>query len=98
DFHVTGVQTCALPIFLLGFPVTHFLPEIQAFFPCYDASRSIGFRETSGCYRNAKKQIFFHMPVVMDTGKHASGKCVPGPDGTFRSEERRAGKERRSRG
>src|SRR5690606_40474622 len=88
DFHVTGVQTCALPIFLLSI-----------FFTTFNISNSPGAVE-----------IFIHITLVyierFFVSNHSNNSPVyfwPGLLEFFkyllqgRSEERRVGKECRSR-
>src|SRR5690606_40896008 len=87
-FHVTGVQTCALPISFVG--VVSVLPS--------SAKRQIQTCSSCGCWR-------FGLPRVPDS-RPKSGEIVATPQERAgfndnrrmaRSEERRVGKECRSR-
>src|SRR5690606_40727011 len=95
DFHVTGVQTCALPIF--------FDVAVEQFNIAADV---INLSENMrGILSHCNRETIVNFPVEMDDGSvqmftgyrvhHNSG---PGPTKGGRSEERRVGKARRSRG
>src|SRR2546429_2821579 len=79
DVAVTGVQTCALPISLLGFPPG---PGLPLFF--FELGAPLGLSEL-----NAHQVAAVHMDD--------SGTDLPAHLARRRSEERRVGKECRSR-
>src|SRR5690606_39296193 len=97
DFHVTGVQTCALPIW-----VEHRLEGIR---PLEDAVRDETARH--GAVRDAPcPEARRDMKMVgrrggrADEGQAIDGEEIlvrPAPAGHLRSEERRVGKEGRAR-
>src|SRR5690606_39380635 len=97
DFHVTGVQTCALPILANSSMLV--LPSTTT-----SASRSL--RRTVESYGGIHPSSVFdpHVvgtPLVVSTSLRASGTPASGEAGgrpaAMRSEERRVGKEGRSR-
>src|SRR5690606_40716845 len=91
DFHVTGVQTCALPILSRN-------PHPRR--PPFPARVAFTSRR---CLRSVRKEIFFLMNTINDalvhglTGSQALLARYTS-DLSARSEERRVGKEGRSRG
>src|SRR5690606_40916833 len=93
DFHVTGVQTCALPISRSqiwqaqtpqGFP-------LDALLRCHERAQSAGWSVTDDA------ELFERcgLPVVLIEGDRENIKITRPED--LRSEERRVGKERRVR-
>src|SRR5690606_39744238 len=98
DFHVTGVQTCALPIFLdKESTATSFLPGT------YLGSKSI-FNIGAGFYTNKEALLSQPEEGVFKTHDQLNlgiDAFVEVPIGVkekeMRSEERRVGKERRDR-
>src|SRR5690606_40369968 len=83
DFHVTGVQTCALPISRPHY-IAYFDRSVFTVVASNSLNGIIGRGDVSVC----SMSVFFHQP----TSCHAP--CLwP----TFRSEERRVGKECRAR-
>src|SRR5690606_39347293 len=90
DFHVTGVQTCALPIFLAksgDFFVVSRLNEIKEYERRIDELRS----ELSAFATDA-----LHSPANEDERKAARTHFNQVKNKLTRSEERRVGKERRT--
>src|SRR5690606_40172019 len=83
DFHVTGVQTCALPI----------LPEED--FNSYATHR--GDHLTAQRATFASPKLFNEMVLNEDGSVRQGSLARVEPDGKVRSEERRVGKEGRSR-
>src|SRR5690606_40358086 len=92
DFHVTGVQTCALPIsmdFTIEFLAEH-MPKVKAYIP---EGTYIMWLDFSGYGISAEEihdRISNKANVVLEDGK------MFGEEGELfqRSEERRVGKER----
>src|SRR5690606_40468208 len=81
DFHVTGVQTCALPILL------------RNDWPCTAPG------DGAGRHRSRVRLVFRKPPVGEFSGRGSSGNARrPVLRTSVRSEERRVGKEWRSRG
>src|SRR5690606_39721114 len=85
DFHVTGVQTCALPILLrTRLPVLHFIGRDVARF---DGFPIVGFRRRS-VRRDGAGRLSY------DSGCAGRRRFRRYSDLTARSEERRVGKYR----
>src|SRR5207302_7674877 len=82
DFHVTGVQTCALPICCVGPPVRQHEKMISCWITC-SRERAVPMV--------GRSTTTFAPPMITTSRLVNSG---PG----MRSEERRVGKECRSRG
>src|SRR5690606_40342407 len=97
DFHVTGVQTCALPIF---FFTTFFLEVVflASFFTVFFAAGFAFFDSTGNFSNSLTKFSNTSKPPCQNFGSRmlmpASFKIFSGA----RSEERRVGKECMSRG
>src|SRR5690606_40448337 len=95
DFHVTGVQTCALPIW----PSTKHRPYTTA-----RLVRDCILISSSGTHRCTVKNEFKNDENQTTGGAWAGGSSrfaereINAPTATGRSEERRVGKERRCRG
>src|SRR5690606_40788753 len=86
DFHVTGVQTCALPILLVDDGST-------------DGTASVA-RTVAREFGNLEVQTIPHggkAAAVLWGLEHARGDLILFADADLRSEERRVGKECRSR-
>src|SRR5690606_39948504 len=83
DFHVTGVQTCALPIFATSRSSPNANP------PWGGAPYSNGFRKKPNL-RDASSSL---TPSAVNTRRWSSGSWI-----RIRSEERRVGKECRAGG
>src|SRR5690606_41042042 len=88
DFHVTGVQTCALPIFpaaCRGFQISLLTPPVMAFMFILAANSRIRFRVDAGniaySFSCATLALYDRMKLLCITLS------------TVRSEERRVGKE-----
>src|SRR5690606_40253832 len=75
DFHVTGVQTCALPI-----------SRLNKFLHCRNRQPQIPFSGKTGTLRRLQVMVSLRNPVHLKRGWQL-----------IRSEERRVGKECRSR-
>src|SRR5690606_40669162 len=96
DFHVTGVQTCALPIFTLGFTLVYLclivlIPLSAVFLKTFTMSWS-GFWEAVTSDRvMASYRLSFGASLIAAAINVVFGGIVA------RSEERRVGKESRSR-
>src|SRR5207302_3382005 len=84
DFHVTGVQTCALPIFA----ITDYLAGLYA---SQGILLALHERHTSGCGQHVDISLFEAMLSVMRLPM-----SVLQATGKTRSEERRVGKESRA--
>src|SRR5690606_40380581 len=91
DFHVTGVQTCALPI-----SVSSIKKRLTSAIPIFTSD--FGNTEKS-FFSNAFSDVYFHASSFL-LGKPLSSKTLMAEDrrscsssSTFRSEERRVGKE-----
>src|SRR5207302_3223255 len=83
DFHVTGVQTCALPISAIYGPMGCCLRNLKAS-SCRDRSNDHNLRSESVCARrNPRRKFNFEESLIVIRA--------------VRSEERRVGKECRSR-
>src|SRR5690606_40327954 len=80
DFHVTGVQTCALPIW------SRTTSAIET------RSPELIFASYSWARRDHMVRLTFGLPFRV-----ASASCIVLSDESLRSEERRVGKECRSR-
>src|SRR5690606_39504336 len=87
DFHVTGVQTCALPISCLLWTGGYPLRRREAAWT-HPESNGEGSNEPRSSPRTANR-----FPVGCRSTAHAPATA----DDQIRSEERRVGKERRSR-
>src|SRR5690606_40065605 len=89
DFHVTGVQTCALPIYraMINAPVTAPTPEKALITPNAPAPAC------STLSTNAGRIVLYETPKRLNTSAMSSSVRKFGS----RSEERRVGKECRSR-
>src|SRR5207253_6707469 len=94
DGHVTGVQTCALPI---SNDDPAYLYEIQNDAELFtNAASSITWRKKPGSPQLTFSSKIIYLLVTTLCGAHSYEKRVP--DALFtRSEERRVGKECRSR-
>src|SRR5690606_40970281 len=81
DFHVTGVQTCALPIYVAGLEVDE---GVLAFL----VDHIIGGQQRTG---------YCHQTTQCNAGNNLLHTVTPVYQSDDRSEERRVGKESRSR-
>src|SRR5207302_7072501 len=94
DFHVTGVQTCALPICRRG--------EAHRMSPAYSVTRLIGFCYGHRLLNYSGKCRYLHghngllEVTVKKKGLDRLGMVMDFSE--IRSEERRVGKEGRTRG
>src|SRR5690606_39795020 len=85
DFHVTGVQTCALPILSLA--------RLCFSFSAFDASSRLFRRAGANASIEACDQIAREYSLLRSDGADRTNLGT----NTLRSEERRVGKEGRSR-
>src|SRR5690606_39736991 len=81
DFHVTGVQTCALPIWKRDDQATCVLDDADL--QIFEA------RGKRGCEPFLQRRNSW----LLDGRRHRLSEVVDGFDGLWRSEERRVGKE-----
>src|SRR5690606_40479848 len=92
DFHVTGVQTCALPILIRHTRVT-------ASGLCYgrlDVPLAASFAEEARAVRKALAHQFPEgLPAIWSSPSLRCRSLAEALDAPFRSEERRVGKEGR---
>src|SRR5690606_40999336 len=90
DFHVTGVQTCALPIYLL-----HFAP---CQFSCKPRIKKTSYYQSMDSPLFASRPTLQKPPTTTQTyDQHWTAPTPPtGSSPRPRSEERRVGKERRT--
>src|SRR5690606_40968696 len=90
DFHVTGVQTCALPIFL-GKVQSGKTSIVRALTGCTDAEIGTGY---APCTRTSRVFDFPpEAPVIRFLDTRGLGEARYDPTEDLRSEERRVGKE-----
>src|SRR5690606_40301958 len=85
DFHVTGVQTCALPICSALRKLPRQLPSSAA--PC-----RLSCRESCGAVSAARNAWFSGVPLSVSSPCCSNTLAVPATR-RVRSEERRVGKE-----
>src|SRR5207253_8520083 len=91
DGHVTGVQTCALPIY--GWPSLRFLSSATAFLVAVQVGYGAGFRHSAvGVIPHLLGALVVAL-FIMIVGAFATNQFPKHP----RSEERRVGKECRTR-
>src|SRR5690606_40800647 len=91
DFHVTGVQTCALPIFNFQRKATNFAP-IARFEYVFSNSKRLSFNYNG----RPTEPGYSQLQPVRDIS-NPQFPVVGNPELAARSEERRVGKECRSR-
>src|SRR5690606_40861560 len=95
DFHVTGVQTCALPIFVFDAN-----GELLGLWQGAASVRELrDFLQGALDAREADRQPNGALAAMLEAKRaHAKGAWLEAANHYRRSEERRVGKERRSRG
>src|SRR5690606_39373428 len=94
DFHVTGVQTCALPIFVSIIPVDSLDEAIEVVNGVqYGLCAAIFTQNVNNAFR-AMQDIY---TGILYVNAGTTGAEIHLPFGGTRSEERRVGKECRSR-
>src|SRR5690606_39563046 len=90
DFHVTGVQTCALPILDGRFPA-HTIPCRRAR-PC-ERRRMAAWRPAERLLREPERLVQYEDRFGIDAFRPTGARCLADRKNRPRSEERRVGQE-----
>src|SRR5207302_7814483 len=94
DFHVTGVQTCALPIFLFSNLPCNRDYVLAA---TMESLHRVGATPEVVATVGDEDSLTVAPPLIVGPGRHLAGRIVF-TDGRQRSEERRVGKVGGARG